>query len=219
MSPRMDESKELEFSVDKPLNREPPAKDLVDRYTQRASVWLYIPRYTNDDSFLTPSNISYDRNHGPIPYLSSGESHLVRIDGHVHNPITLSVQHLTTQLPQHEVICALECAGNRRHTMRTLLKEVEGIDWGDGAVMNCRWRGPRLRDVLERMASGVDLPDGRKMGDLHAAFSCYQVRCQNDEWFGGSVPLERVLGKEDGGDVILAVEVLLLLLFSFWDSL
>jgi len=32
--------------------------------------------------------------------------------------------------------------------MRTFLKEVDGIDWGDGAVMNWRWRGPRLRDVL-----------------------------------------------------------------------
>jgi hypothetical protein len=24
----------------------------------------------------------------------------------------------------------------------------DGIDWGDDAVVNCQWRGPRLRNVL-----------------------------------------------------------------------
>lgn len=92
--------------------------------------------------------------------------------------------------------------------MRRLLNEVQGIDWGDGAVMNCKWRGPRLRDVL-MMAGGVKKGGEGEKGieGLHAAFSCYQVRTQNDGWFGGSVPLERVLGREDGGDVILAMEV------------
>jgi len=37
--------------------------------------------------------------------------------------------------------------------MRTLLKEVQGIDWFDGAVMNCVWKGPRLRDVI--LAAGL----------------------------------------------------------------
>ena len=34
--------------------------------------------------------------------------------------------------------------------MRTTIKEVKGIDWFDGAVMNCKWSGPRLKDILER---------------------------------------------------------------------
>lgn len=147
--------------------------------------------------------MSYDRNHGPIPHLPSGENHLVRIDGQVSNPVTLSVHQLATGFPQHEIVCSLECAGNRRHTMRTMLREVEGIDWGDAAVMNCKWRGPRLRDILLQSTGGIK----GNVEDLHAAFSCYQVRCQNDEWFGGSVPLERVMREVDGGDVILGLEV------------
>lgn len=83
--------------------------------------------------------------------------------------------------------------------MRTLLKEVDGIDWGDGAVMNCIWKGPRLRDVLLR--AGVDMP-GRKQA--HVAFASFQV-CQDDDWYGGSIDLNRAMRVD--GDVIVALEV------------
>ncbi|KAL4923355.1 putative sulfite oxidase [Aspergillus undulatus] len=170
-----------EYSTDSPLNREPPVKELVSQ-------------------FLTPGKISYDRNHGPIPHLSA-DTHTVKIDGLVTTPLRLSIHDLATQFPQHEVLCALECAGNRRHTMRTMLKEVEGIDWGDAAVMNCKWKGPRLGDVLRR--AGVQ--EARPGSGLHVAFSSYQVECQEDKWFGGSVKLER--GLDEDMDVILALEM------------
>ena len=85
--------------------------------------------------------------------------------------------------------------------MRTFLKEVDGIDWGDGAVMNCEWRGPRLRDVLRK--AGVTDMHGRETS--HVAFSCYHTKTQNDSWYGGSIPLERGLCED--GEVILALEV------------
>lgn len=155
-----------------------------------------------DESFLTPQDISYDRNHGPIPELRA-EEHSVRIDGLVEEPISLTPDQLRSEFPQHEVTCALECAGNRRHTMRTMLREVEGIDWGDAAVMNCKWKGPRIRDVLLRAGLKDVVNDpGREM---HVAFACYQVKCQNADWFGSSVTLERCM-REDG-DAILALEV------------
>ena len=112
----------------------------------------------------------------------------------------LSIQTLRSQYTQHDVVCALQCAGNRRHSMRTLLKEVDGIDWGDGAVMNCWWRGPKLRDVLNK--ARVKLVDG-KTG--HVAFACYKTRTQNDNWYGGSIELTRAL--RDDADVLLALEV------------
>ena len=84
--------------------------------------------------------------------------------------------------------------------MRTLLKEVDGVDWGDGAVMNCQWRGPRLRDVLLKAGVGVE---SQKKG--HVAFACYHTKVQNDSWYGGSIELERGLSRE--GEVILALEV------------
>ena len=84
--------------------------------------------------------------------------------------------------------------------MRTLLKEVDGIDWGDGAVMNCRWRGPKLRDILNK--AGVNLRDVK---NGHVAFACYQTQTQNDTWYGGSIGLPRAL--RDDAEVLLALEV------------
>lgn len=87
--------------------------------------------------------------------------------------------------------------------MRTMLREVEGIDWGDAAVMNCKWKGPRIRDVLLRAGLADSATDPSR--ELHVAFACYQVKCQEDSWFGSSVTLERCMHEE--GDAILALEV------------
>lgn len=154
------------------------------------------------NSFLTPQEVSYDRNHGPIPPLSN-EKHIIRIHGVGLNPLELTAGQLRSEFRQHTVTCALQCAGNRRHTMRTLLKEVQGIDWGDAAVMNCKWRGPRLRDVL--LHAGLRPGSNNTDRGLHVAFSCYKVECQDDEFFETSVPLEKCL--EEDREAILALEV------------
>lgn len=109
---------------------------------------------------------------------------------------------LSCQFRQHKVVCALSCAGNRRHTMRTLVKEVQGIDWGDGAVMNCEWKGPLLRDILTE--AGLDIPDS-DFDKGHVAFACYQTVCQQDSWYGSSIELRRAMREE--AEIILALEV------------
>ncbi|MCJ1401826.1 hypothetical protein MMC11_005043 [Xylographa trunciseda] len=173
-----------EDSVEEPLNREPPIKALVSSFI------------TKDDA--------YDRNHGAIRHLSAS-THTVRVDGLVNTPLSLSIAQLHSDYKQYEVTCALQCAGNRRHTMRTLLKEVEGIDWGDGAVMNCKWKGPKLRDVLLQAGIRTDVKQNaggqRKM---HVAFASQQ-ECQDDDWYGGSIELDRAM-REDA-DVLLALEM------------
>ncbi|CAI6307837.1 unnamed protein product [Periconia digitata] len=171
----------LEYSVDEPLNREPELDKLIS-------------------SFLTQHGQAYDRNHGPIPHISA-DIHRVGIYGLVKKELSLSISDLQS-LPQHTVICALQCAGNRRHTMRTKLKEVSGIDWFDGAVMNCAWTGPLLVDVLEK--AGVDVSE-EKRPDAHVAFSCFQTPTQEDEWYGASIPLSRAL--DPNASILLALEM------------
>lgn len=162
-----------------PLNREPDSKTLIS-------------------SFITSLPIQpYDRNHCSIPRELDVSMHSVRIDGLVSKPLSLTITDLYNNFVQHEVTSALQCAGNRRHTMRTLLKEVQGIDWGSGAVMNCVWRGPRVRDVL--LFAGVRHEDS----DMSVAFACNAVPCQDAGWFGSSIPMSRAL-REDA-DVILAL--------------
>ncbi|KAK3117214.1 hypothetical protein LTR53_001641 [Teratosphaeriaceae sp. CCFEE 6253] len=167
---------------EEPLNREPAIQDLMA-------------------SFITPVKDGYDRNHGMLPELD-GKTHRVRIDGSVDKPFELSVADLQDGFEQHDVVCALQCAGNRRHTMRVKIKEVQGIDWFDAAVMNCKWTGPRLKDVLER--AGISL-NSSEQSTSHVAFACNAGPCQDDTWYGGSIPLSRAL-REDA-DVLLALKM------------
>ena len=115
---------------------------------------------------------------------------------------------LTQEFAQYSVTCALQCAGNRRHSMRTRIKEVSGVDWFDGAIMNCVFEGPRVRDVL--LAAGVTdnqpLHEGKER--KHVQFANLGGEVQEDEWYGGSVPFERVMDPDM--DVILALKVCLL---------
>ena len=89
--------------------------------------------------------------------------------------------------------------------MRTWLKEVDGIDWGDGAVMNCQWKGVRLRDVLMKAGVSDDVKTNGEGKEIHVTFACFQTKCQDDDWFGASIPLQRAMRTD--GDVLLAFEV------------
>ncbi len=106
-------------------------------------------------------------------------------------------------------MCALQCAGNRRHEMRSRLKEVSGLDWGDGAVMNAEWTGPLLRDVL--IYAGVRVQDkGSGGGDqdyegLHVQMECNATKVQEDDWYGASIPLAVAMDPER--EVLLALKV------------
>lgn len=167
--------------------------------TWKKNIWHLLTLF----SFITNSG-NYERNHGPIPHIAAAE-HLVKVNGQVHRPLQISIEQLKSRYTQHEIISALQCAGNRRHTMRTLLKEVNGIDWGDGAVMNCRWKGPKLKDVLND--AGIKVHD---LKGVHVAFACYKTHVQGSEWYGGSIELDRAL--RDSADVLIALEVFLLCL-------
>lgn len=98
--------------------------------------------------------------------------------------------------------------------MRTLQKEVVGINWLDGAAMNCKWKGPTVRDVLA--LAGIKEPtDGKQ---LHVAFNCRSVPCEDDDYYGSSITLEAAMSDEK--EVILALTVrwhLCILDFFFHD--
>lgn len=179
---------EVKGAVEEPLNREPDIKTLIS-------------------SFVTPvGSKPYDRNHGAIPLLT-GDAHTLTVDGAVKSPMTFRVKDLKSRFQQCTIIAAMQCAGNRRHTMRTEIKEVEGIDWGDAAVMNCMWTGVRLHDVLKAVEFDFETSiDWRTNSDAaHAQFACYQTETQEDTWYGGSIPLSRAMDPK--ADVLLAMEM------------
>jgi sulfite oxidase len=63
--------------------------------------------------------------------------------------------------------------------MRTKIKEVSGIDWFDGAVMNCIWKGPLLCDVL-KVAGSISTG---QYEHAHVAFGCHSTKVQEDDWY------------------------------------
>lgn len=89
--------------------------------------------------------------------------------------------------------------------MRTRIKEVSGVDWFDGAVMNCVFEGPRLCDIL--LAADVD-ENGSLLEGVHpehVQFASFGSKTQEDDYYGGSIPYERAVDPDM--DVILALKV------------
>lgn len=94
------------------------------------------------------------------------------------------------------ILQCMQCAGNRRNEMGKI-KKVNGVGWNDGVIANCRWGGVRLCDVLKR----VQYQPG-----THVCFASYATLCQDDTYYGSSIPLEKAMRMED--DVLLAYEVI-----------
>jgi sulfite oxidase len=96
-------------------------------------------------NFITPVDQFFVRTHVPVPQVDLATWRLT-VDGHVSAPMTLSLDELR-RMPSFELPAVLECAGNGRGFFDP---PVAGLQWMNGAIGNGRWRGVRLRDLLER---------------------------------------------------------------------
>jgi hydroxyacylglutathione hydrolase len=144
---------------------------------------------------VTPTELFYIRNHGPVPDVAR-ESYRLTIDGHVREPLSLSLGDLGA-FERVTVAATLMCAGNRRSELSAVAPIREQVMWGAGAVGHAVWGGVRLRDVLR--AAGVEADAG------HVAFTGLDQAEEEGERtvFGGSIPLAYALGS----DVVLADEM------------
>ena len=50
-------------------------------------------------------------------------------------------------MASHEVVAVCQCSGNRRGLFNP---HVPGVEWGRGAMGNARWKGAKLKDVLDK---------------------------------------------------------------------
>jgi DMSO/TMAO reductase YedYZ molybdopterin-dependent catalytic subunit len=103
------------------------------------------------DSFLTPRELFYIRNHFPTPRLDTA-SYRLEIEGAVRNPLVLGYDEVSRMRAETRV-ATLECAGNSRVF---LVPQVEGAQWGLGAVGNAEWTGVPLADLLDRAGVAED---------------------------------------------------------------
>ena len=142
---------------------------------------------------VTPTDLFYVRNHGPVPEIDPA-SYRLQLGGLVERPLTASLDELKGSFPAVTVAATLACAGNRRSELATIRPIRGEMPWGPGAVGNALWTGVRLPDVLR--AAGV-APRAH-----HVAFAGLDppVGIDEPDGFGGSIPLAKALDD----DVLLA---------------
>jgi DMSO/TMAO reductase YedYZ molybdopterin-dependent catalytic subunit len=103
------------------------------------------------NTFLTPAELFYIRDHFPTPNLKIAGYEL-RVGGSVREPLTLSYRSLR-EMPSKTQIATLECAGNSRVF---LAPSVPGAQWELGAVGSAEWTGVPLAALLERAGVAAD---------------------------------------------------------------
>src|SRR5579859_3651571 len=126
----------------------PEKTDLILR-TDRPPQLETPLHYFRED--LTPNDAFYVRWHlEGIPTSVDLGAFRLQISGHVERPLSLSLADLRGQFEAVSLIAVNQCSGNSRSFFEP---RVPGGQWKNGAMGNARWKGVRLRDVLNR--SGV----------------------------------------------------------------
>ncbi|KAF0699780.1 Aste57867_9661 [Aphanomyces stellatus] len=133
----------FKVNASQPFNAEPPSELLTE-------------------SFITPNELFFVRNHLPVPdvNLSSFKLEIEGLgvrsgDPNAPNVISLSLDDLKKNFKQHTIVTTIQCAGNRRAEM-SAIKPVKGLSWDTTAVSTAKWTGVLLSDVLAHIGISED---------------------------------------------------------------
>ncbi len=134
---------------------------------------LETPFSVFNESVITPNDAFFVRYHlAGIPTSIDPDAFRVAVKGHVNTPLTLSLAELR-KLENVELVAVNQCSGNSRGFSKP---RVGGGQLGNGAMGNAKWRGVRLKDVLEKAGvqagakqvvfNGLDVPTIEKTPDF-----------------------------------------------------
>jgi DMSO/TMAO reductase YedYZ molybdopterin-dependent catalytic subunit len=97
---------------------------------------------------ITPNDQFFVRYHLSVIPEIDPKTFKIEVGGEGANgQATLSLDDLKA-LPAHEVAAVNQCSGNRRGLFQP---HVPGVEWGYGAMGCARWKGARLKDVLDKV--------------------------------------------------------------------
>jgi DMSO/TMAO reductase YedYZ molybdopterin-dependent catalytic subunit len=100
---------------------------------------------------MTPNEAFFVRYHlSAIPVVDPQTWKLEISGDAIEKPLAFTLAELA-KLEQVEVTAVCMCSGYRRGFSRP---HVTGVQWGHGAIGNARWRGVRLRDLLQKAGVG-----------------------------------------------------------------
>ena len=124
-----------------------PQKRPLIRLTTRPPQ-LETPFSVFNEGVITPNDAFFVRYHLPeIPTEIDGDAFRLEVKGKVNTPLTLSVAGLKNQFEPVEVVAVNQCSGNSRGFFSP---RVGGGQLGNGAMGNAKWKGVRLKDVLNK---------------------------------------------------------------------
>jgi DMSO/TMAO reductase YedYZ molybdopterin-dependent catalytic subunit len=97
---------------------------------------------------ITPNDEFFVRYHlSNIPQVDA-KTYKIAVGGEGANgQATLTLDDLKA-MPAHEIVAVNQCSGNRRGLSNP---HVAGVEWGYGAMGCARWKGARLKDVLDKV--------------------------------------------------------------------
>lgn len=134
---------------ERPLVKYPQKRPLI-RLTSRPPQ-LETPFSIFNEGVITPNDAFFVRYHlalaPPSMEVLGPEKFRVQIKGRVNAPQVFSIAELKSNFEAVEVVAVNQCSGNSRGFFQP---RVPGGQLGNGAMGNARWKGVRLKDVLEK---------------------------------------------------------------------
>lgn len=136
--------------------------------------------YTPNDAFFVRYHVAV------IPEVAAAQWKL-KIGGEgAQKPYELTLGELKTGFEQTELPALCMCSGNRRGLFEP---HAAGVEWGYGAMGNARWKGVRLRDILNKAGikketvevgfNGADGPVMRKTPDFQKSIPTWKALDEN----------------------------------------
>ena len=127
-----------------------------------------------NEGVITPNDAFFVRYHlANVPLDIDPVKFRLEVKGIVKTPVSLSLEELRRDFENVEVVAVNQCSGNSRGFFQP---RVGGGQLGNGAMGNAKWRGVRLKDVLEKagvpanakqvVCNGLDTPPLEKTPDF-----------------------------------------------------
>ena len=123
----------------------PGKRPLIRLTTRPPNYETPLPYFAED---ITPNDAFFVRYHlAQIPRVNAATWKLDVGGEGAGSPFSLTLNELETNFEQVAITAVCQCSGNRRGFSNP---HVPGVQWSSGAMGNALWRGPRLKDVLNR---------------------------------------------------------------------
>ncbi|MBX6328001.1 MAG: molybdopterin-dependent oxidoreductase [Pseudolabrys sp.] len=135
---------------------------------------------------ITPNDAFFVRYHlSDIPEVKA-ETYRLAVGGEgANSALELSLEDLK-KMPAVEVVAVNQCSGNRRGLSKP---HVAGVEWGYGAMGCARWKGARLKDILDKVGlkkeaieiafNGADGPAVDKTPDFIKSIPVWKAMDEN----------------------------------------